>query len=148
MFYPRTSAAKAISGLANTSKVYKGYHSYEDAHSAWNGFVSTGRLPIDVAVSLGSRPYPTPPITLTSPCVLSPLTTSQRIHEAPPLISPGRSVATPGSFGLASPHTPTRAGNHLNHDAIHHIVSPSHLSAPSTPSRIAATLRIVQEEAL
>ena len=72
----RTATVQAISGLANSAKVYKGYSSCEDAHIAWEGFIKSGRLPIDVAVSLGSRPYPTPPI-LPAPHVLSSPTTPQ-----------------------------------------------------------------------
>ena len=37
----RTAASMAISGLEDASKVYKGYISYHDAHSAWDEFVST-----------------------------------------------------------------------------------------------------------
>ena len=154
-FCPRTATSIAISGLPNSSKIYKGYSSYEGAHSAWDGFASTGRLPSDVATSLGSKPYPTPP-SPSAPSVLAPPMTPQRAHvynqrSASPLISQtpltprsGRSVGTP--FGLTSSRTPAGAGNGLN--TIQPTASPSAPRTPmSTQSRNAAALAIAREEA-
>jgi hypothetical protein len=128
----------AISGLKNSNKVYKGYYSYEDAHSAWDGFAITGCLPNDVAMSLGSKPYPTPPIPST-PRVSTLPTTPKRAHAynygstSPlPLLTPytphsGRSVSTPLGEPSSSAFIP--------------IVSPSPLSTPiSMQSRNAAAL--------
>jgi len=154
-FSPRTAASIAISGLANTSKIYKGYSSYEGAHSAWDGFASTGRLPSDVAASLGSKPYPTPPIP-SAPSVLAPPTTPQHVHlyihrSASPLISQTPltprsrcSVGTP--LGPSSSRTPASAGNYLN--TIQPTASPSASRTPmSMQSRNAAALVIAREEA-
>ena len=83
--YSRTATATAISGLENSRKVYKGYTSYEDAHSAWDEFAGTGCLPHDVAATLGSKPYPTPPISATA-----------RV-SAPPTRTIGRMTGDQGS---------------------------------------------------
>ena len=96
---PRTAAALAISGLDFSSRVFKGYNSYEAAHSAWDGFTSTGRLPVDVASTLGSRSYPTPPV-------------------APPPVTPQHQV--PAYSILISP-TP-----HRTHTPIKPAASPSY----------------------
>lgn len=151
--FSRTAASVAISGLEDSSKIYKGYSSYEDAHSAWNEFMGTGHLPSDVAATLGSKPYPTPP-TSAPPDILSPPTTPQRghtsrHHSASPL--PSQTPFTPRG-GHAVPtrmpsRSPANAGNRLN--TIRPIAS---ASAPSTPtsmqSRSAVALAIVHEEAL
>jgi len=148
-FYSRTAASAAIFGLASSSKIYKGYSSYEDAHNAWDGFASTGRLPPDVAASLGSKQYPKPPTP--SMCgVLAPPMTPQRAHvynnhNASPLISQtpltphrGHSVGT--LLGSTSSRTPASTGNHLN--------STRPTPSPSTPtqSRNAAVAAIAREE--
>lgn len=144
----RTATSQAISGLPNSAKVYKGYSSYEEAHAAWDGFAFSGRLPIDVAVSLGSRQYPTPPILPAAPRVTSPPTTPQHTQaynhhsaSASPLRSrtPGTQHSRPSvtpPFGFSSPRTP-RVGNRL--DAI---ASPS----PSSSQISAAAALIVREE--
>ena len=116
----------AISRLESSCKVFKGYSTYEDAHAAWDGFTSTGHLPIDVAVSLGSRPCPIPHILLGAPHphylsspttprhdrVYNPRSTSPLISQTLVTLHSGRRDATP--FRLSSPHIPTRAGNCLN----------------------------------
>ena len=143
----------AISGLEDSSKVYKGYSSYHDAHSAWDEFANTGRLPSDVALSLGPKPYPIPPILSVPPHPLVPPTTPQHVraynhHSASPIPSQtpftprsGHTVATPSSS-----HAATNTGNRLN--TIRPIVLPS---APSTPtsmqSRSTTALAIAREEA-
>jgi hypothetical protein len=138
----------AIIGLENSRKVYKGYHSYEDAHSAWEGFTGTGLLPRDVAATLGSKPYPTPPISSTPTRVSAPVTpTTPRCRSASPLYlqtpyTPrSRHVSTP----LGGPSSSTY-GNRLIP-----IASPSR-SPSSTPismrSRNATALAAVQEEAI
>jgi hypothetical protein len=145
---PRTAASIAISGLANSDKIYKGYSSYEGAHCAWDGFASTGQLPHDIAASLGSKPYPTPPISSAPPGILAPPTTPQHVHvrdhhspsslisQTPLTPRRGHSVATP--FGPSSSRTPTSINT-----------SPSAPRTPiSTQSRNAAALAIVREEAL
>jgi hypothetical protein len=152
-FFPRTATSLAISGLEDSSKVYKGYSSYHDAHSAWDEFASTGRLPGDVAVSLGSKPHSIPPILLAPPHPLVPPTAPQRVHaynhrsasSIPPktLFTPHsrHTIATPSSS-----QSPANTGNCLN--TIRPIVLPS---APSTSTliqnRSAAALALVQEEA-
>lgn len=154
-FCPRTATSITISGLPNSSKIYKGYSSYEGAHSAWDGFASTGQLLSDVATSLGSKPYPTPP-SPSVPSILAPPTTPQRAHvynqrSASPLIlqtpltpCSEHSVGTP--FGLTSSCTPTGAGNCLN--TIQPTASPSTPRTPmSMQSRNAAALAIACEEA-
>ena len=115
----RTATTQAISGLAKSAKVYKGYSSCEDAHIAWEGFVKLGRLPIDVAVSLGSRPYPTPSILPAAPRVMSSPTTPQHaqvsnhhICSHPPGTLHSEHSETP-PFGFSSPRTP-RVGNCLD----------------------------------
>ena len=151
--FPRTVASMAISGLEDSSKVYKGYSSYHDAHSAWNEFANTGCLPGDVVLSLGSKLYPVPPILSVPSHSLVPPTTPQRVHaynhhSASPIPSQtlftprsGHTVATPSSS-----YAPANTGNRLN--TIRPIVLPS---APSTPtptqSRSAAVLAIAHEEA-
>ena len=138
----RTATAQAISGLANSAKVYKGYSSCEDAHIAWEGFVKSGRLPIDVAVSLGSRPYPTPSILPAAPRVMSSPTTPQHaqvsnhhIRSRPPGTPHSERSETP-PFGFSSPRTP-RVRNRF--DAF---------ATPSPSSQIsAAAALIVREEA-
>jgi hypothetical protein len=118
---PRTAAALAISGLDFSSRVFKGYTSYEAAHSAWDGFTSTGHLPPDVAMSLGTRPYPTPPIP-SATRVLSPPSTPQRVYaSSTPMPHTPRSTHTPA----ASPSTPR--------------------TLASTPTRNAAALAIARE---
>src|SRR5271168_1524998 len=78
--FPRMAASIAISGLEDSNKVYKGYCSYHAAHSAWDEFANTGRLPGDVALSLGSKPYPIPPLLSAPSHPLVPPTTPQRVH--------------------------------------------------------------------
>ena len=90
-FESRTAASAAVFGLASLSKVYKGYKLYEDAHGAWDGFATTGRLPADVAASLGSKAYPKPP-TPSVRGVSAPHTTPQHVQlhnncNVSPLIS-------------------------------------------------------------
>jgi hypothetical protein len=140
----------AISGLENSRKVYKGYHSYEDAHSAWDGFVSTSHLPRDVAVSLGSRPYPTPPIPSTPSRFSAESTlptTPQHVHT----------YIRSGSLPLQTPYTP-RSGRGVSTTPIGPSTStyagnvPIALpSSPRTPismqSRNAAALAVVRGEA-
>ena len=144
-FCLRTVASAAISGLANTRKVYKGYSSYEGAHSAWDGFASTGRLPHDVAATLGSRPYPVPPIP-SSPRVFAPPHTPQRSHTYDHhAVSPHSSTPTP--LTPCSAHgVPTTTGPLSSH------ISVVPRSLPTTPmstqSRNTATLTIAREEAL
>ena len=134
--YSRTTTATAISGLKNSRKVYKGYTSYEDAHSAWDEFAGTGCLPHDVAVTLGSKPYPTPPISSTA-----------RV-SAPPT-TPKRRSASP--LYLQTPYTPRSGpssstyGNRLIPIAM--LSSPSPSTPISTQSRNAASLAVVREEA-
>jgi hypothetical protein len=152
-FFPRTAASLAISGLEDSSKVYKGYSSYHDAHSAWDEFASTGHLPGNVAASLGSKPYPIPPILSALPHPLVPPTTPQRFHaynhrSASPI--PPKTLFTPHSrHTVATPsssQSPANTGNRLN--TIRPIVL---FSAPSTPTpiqnRSATALALVQEEA-
>ena len=153
-FESRTAASAAVFGLASSSKVYKGYKSYEDAHGAWDGFATTGRLPADVAASLGSKAYPKPP-TPSVRGVSAPPTTPQRVQlhdnrNASPLISQspltplrGRSVGSP--LGSTSSRAPTRAGNHLH--SIRPTPSPSTPRIPtSTQSRNAIATAIAREE--
>jgi hypothetical protein len=151
--FPRTAASIAISGLEDSSKIYKGYSSYEDAHSAWNEFMATGHLPSDVAATLGSKPYPTPPIPSAPLDNLSPPTTPQRGHTsrhhlASPLPSQNLFTARSGHTvpTATSSRSPANAGNRLN--TIRPIMSASAPSTPtSTRSRSAAALAIVHEEA-
>jgi hypothetical protein len=152
----------AIAGLADLKKVYKGYDSYDEAHRAWDRFTSTGRLPSDVAVSLGSNPYPIPPNVLAAPSILSsprsvlsspkhPNTIVYHRQSASPLASPSLDTNNSAArlampFRLSSPHTPSRAVNRLN--TIQPIATPSALSSPtSIQNRTAATHVMVCEEA-
>jgi hypothetical protein len=153
-FCLRTVASAAISGLANKKKVYKGYSSYEGAHSAWDGFASTSRLPHDVAATLGSRLYPAPPIS-SSPRIFAPPSTPQCSHAYDHhVVSPHSLTSTPltpctthgvptmtGPLSSCSPFSP---GNHLVPPAVPR-------SLPTTPtstqSRNAAALAIAREEA-
>jgi hypothetical protein len=147
----RAAASMAISGLENSRKVFKGYRSYQDAHSAWDGFVSTSRLPRDVAVSLGSGPYPTPPILLTPSRVSAESalpTTPQHVHTyncsgSLPLPTPHTPRSRRGvSTELGGPSSSTYAGNHIP------IALPSSPSTPiSMQRRNAAALAVVREEA-
>ena len=152
--FPRTAASIAISGLEDDNKVYKGYSSYRDAHGAWDEFVNTGRLPGNVALLLGSKPYPVPPILPALPHPLVPPTTPQRVraynpHSASPMSPiPSQTLFAPRSGHAAATSSPSYApastGNHLNTP----IVLPSTPPAPtSTQSRSAAALAIVLEEA-
>lgn len=154
VFYNWTAASIAIFGLASSAKIYKGYSSYEGAHSAWEGFTNTGRLPPDVAASLGSKPYPKPP-TPSARGISAPATTPQRVHvynnrNASPLtpqtpLTPhrGRSAHTP--LGSTSSHTYASAANHLN--SVRPTPSPSTPRTPtSTQSRNAAAVAIAREE--
>ena len=153
-FESRTAASATVFGLASSSKVYKGYKSYEDAHGTWDGFATTCQLPADVAVSLGSKAYLKPP-TPSVRGVSAPPTTPQRVQlhnnrNASPLISQspltplrGRSVGSP--LGSTSSRAPTRAGNHLH--SIRPTPSPSTPRIPtSTQSRNAIATAIAREE--
>jgi hypothetical protein len=148
--FSKTAASHAISGLEDENKIYKGYSSYHEAHGAWEEFVSTGRLPGDMALSLGSKPYPVPPILPAppGPHPLVPPTTPQRVraynsHSASPI--PSQTLFTPRSGHAAATPSSTSTGNRLNTP----IVLPSTPSTPTLPqSRSAAALAIVLEEAL
>ena len=147
------AASMALSGLEDSRKIFKGYSSYHDAHSAWDEFATTARLPGDVVLSLGSKPYPIPPILSVPPCPLVPPTTPQRVHAYNPHSAspiPSQTLFTPHSgHTVAMPlssHASANTGNRLN--TIRPIVLPSALSTP-TPmqSRNAAALAIAHEEA-
>lgn len=148
----RTTAALATSGLEYSSKVFKGYSSYDAAHSAWNGFMETGNLPTDVAASLGTRTYPTPP-TPTVPTYVSPPTgASQHVRaydhrcvSESPLISqqptsmPFTPHRVPTSFGPSSSRTPIKAGNRLN--TVQSMSPSASRTPPSTQQRDLTTAR-------
>jgi hypothetical protein len=148
---PRTTTASAVSGLDYASKVFKGYTSYDAAHSAWDRFVETGNLPPDVAATLGTRSYPTPPTTTVPTHVSVPTDTSQRVRAydhrcvSPPIsqkptpmpLTPRRA---PTPFGT-SPHTPIKAGNRLNTN------SPSASHTPPSTHVQRRDLAIAREEA-
>jgi len=153
-FCSRTAASIAISGLANSSKIFKGYSLYEGAHHTWDEFASTSRLPSDIAVSLGSKPYPKPP-TSSVPSVLAPPTTPQHVHmynnrNTSPLLSetPLTPCSRHGVGTLLTPsssHTPASTGNHLNTNQP--TASPSTQRTPlSTQSQNAIALAIAHEE--
>lgn len=128
---PRTAAALAISAVESSRKVFKGYVSYEAAHSAWDGFTTTGHLPSDVAMSLGTRSYPTPPIPSTPSRVSAPPSTPQRLIPMP--LTP-RSTYTP--IKTVKPTVPRHCDT----------LSPSAPSA-SIQTRNTAALAIAREAA-
>lgn len=90
----RAACSAATSGFSN--KVYKGFGSYNEAHSVWHDFANRNVLPPDVLIGLNGRPAPLPPTVsqpniggLADPPFKSPL-------QAPATIgSPRRPIVTP-----------------------------------------------------
>ena len=123
--------------------------------------MKTGHLPADMAMTLGSKVYPTPPALSAPPHIPAPPSTPQRAsgHHAsassfvPPSPTPTQTLRTPHSapgvsapFGPSPSRTPIHAGNWLN--TIQPTASPFTPRAPTlTQQRNAAALVIVREEA-
>jgi hypothetical protein len=108
------------------NKIYKRYASYEAAYHGWDGFLKTGYLPADVAMTLGSNLYLTPPAILVPSRLPAPPSTPQCGHHtsassfvpsSPTLTqSPHAPYSIPGVSALFGPSSCTviYAGNQLN----------------------------------